>query len=397
MQNQYCYYGFLNVSSPTNLTLISNFYCRECPYSTYIPLISAASRNTSNSKCVSCTYGCSKCYEGNSTHDFTKILLDSPDKINADFKNTILPKSNNRKFEICTNCSNSYYLNLKSKKCVSCPCVKCKENSTGDVGICLECGKSKKSDLQNIEIHFLWLLYIRYDKPKSIISESNFYSKKFNFYGNAVSILDKTATFCKNCPYSNLKCTDEYKGNSNNTPMYKVVQSSYSLSAIHCISPFVYDYEKKRCKICSLKYEPNNSPVRCTVRKKYNIIYDCSGKLKSIENAENTILVAKSFTEIQTHFDAMLTVQSVLALSLFGVEELDIGILFNKLQVCIQDSVLTLSNSITKDLVPTIDKVSLNISIDSADPSIFKFYFIFIFLILIYPYFDLIDFLDFII
>ena len=172
-------------------------------------------------------------------------------------------------------------------------------------------------------------------------------------------VMNKFNTSCYSCPLGSRKCNErEISGIQNviNTN-FKIIQESFSLTVENCFEPFQYDFKLKRCKLCSAF---NNSIIHdCIIKKTIIILYDCINIEKPINNATETIFVAKSPEEIQEILTDFFKEKALIYFNFFAVNFIDIKILFNRKSVCLFDEDLKIKNIIDKQNLKSLKNITL--------------------------------------
>ncbi|EWS71284.1 transmembrane protein, putative (macronuclear) [Tetrahymena thermophila SB210] len=291
------------------------YQCTKCQDEQSIPSIYG---------CIKCPEGCSKCYEGTSTFNFTSQLIYKRDYITI--QDRLDYKNKNYKL-ICTGCLDGYYFDQQFKKCIL---IQCGQN-------CLKCIIINKKP-QCIQCN--------YDKLINQISSLQYFVGMFYYKQNQINnpkqmiTLTSSGDDCQICPLLCETCVNQ--SNVSQNPLYiydaqclsckKTLDKSYILQNYS----ITYDKSRRKCYLCQ------KSEQGCYY-KKQKIIYaqclDLSSRL-----GDGSLKEPINFNRLNE-----------VNLNQFIINELEFDqavIFYNELQVKELEVLLIFVDNICQDLKP---------------------------------------------
>ncbi|EWS74927.1 transmembrane protein, putative, partial (macronuclear) [Tetrahymena thermophila SB210] len=305
-------YKYLDLSQNLNNQV---FQCTKCQDELSIPSIYG---------CIKCPQGCSRCYEGTSTFNFTSQLIYKRESITI--QDRLDYKNKNYKL-ICTECQDGYYFDQQFKQCIL---IQCGQN-------CQKCIIINKQP-QCIQCN--------YDKLINQITSLQYFIGKFYYKQNQINnpkqmiTLTSSGDDCQICP---LLCeTCENKSNVSQNPLY--IYDAQCLSCKKTLDKslllqnysITYDKSRRKCYLCQ------KSEQGCYY-KKQKIIYaqclDLNSRLGDGSQKE------------PINFNRLNEVN----LNQFIINELDFDqavVFYNELQVKELEVLLIFVDNICQDLKP---------------------------------------------
>ncbi|KAL4496599.1 hypothetical protein ABPG72_015960, partial [Tetrahymena utriculariae] len=244
-------YGCLECYSYFDHQNVQLYQCTKCDDQCSVPTING---------CKKCPLGCSKCYEGTRTYNFTSYLIYQRQKYSVQerlsYNNT---QTNYQLF--CTECQAGYYFDQQLKQCLQ---IQCGQNCLqcaliNDKPQCIKCNYDKLLSLVNQFSYFIGILYFKQSQIPNI---------------QDMVTLTQSGNDCQLCPIMCETCINNQDLNLNPLYLYdaqclsckkNILQGQQHLKNYQIVN----DKSRRKCYLCQM------SEKGCFYKKQKTIYTQC--------------------------------------------------------------------------------------------------------------------------
>ncbi|KAL4502225.1 hypothetical protein ABPG72_000460, partial [Tetrahymena utriculariae] len=308
------------------------YQCTQCKDEYSIPSING---------CLICPDGCSECYEGTRTFNFTSVIIYKRPFLKIEERLNYNSSSTNYQL-ICTKCLQGYQFNQQLKQCVKLDCGKnCLQCTLiNDKPQCIQCNYDLLAQLIKNQLYFIQIMY---------------YQKSQDFDIKNMVSLNQAGNDCQLCPLMCDTCISSNDLSINPLFMYEAqcnsCKQSLPSSKLTQDDSITYDKQRKKCYLCLANEQG------CFFKKTQTIYIQCldTNSRKGDGSLQNPINYNR-LNEIQ--------------IDKFILNELDYDqaiVYYNELQVKQLEVQLIFLGDICKDLRPQIFASKLKDSIRSIE------------------------------
>ncbi|EAS06456.2 hypothetical protein TTHERM_01008680 (macronuclear) [Tetrahymena thermophila SB210] len=345
-------YGCQECYSYLDQQNVQIYQCTKCADQNSVPTING---------CKKCPQGCSKCYEGTRTYNFTSYLIYQRKKYNIlerlNYNNT----STNYDL-LCTECLAGYYFDQQLKQCQQ---IQCGQNCLlcaliNDKPQCIKCNYDKLLSLVNQFSYFIGILYFKQSQIPNI---------------QDMVTLTQSGNDCQLCPLMCETCINDQDISQNPLYLYDAqclsCKKNYLQSQQHLKNyQIVNDKSRRKCYLCQ------NSEKGCFYKKQKTIYTQCldlnsklgDGSLQNPVNFNrlNEINIDKLIlSEIEYN-------QAIVYYNELQVKQLEVKLVFLGDQ-CVEAKPQTFITTLKKQ-IRSLQLISLNVtSITNKSPNPIQF------------------------
>ncbi|EWS76629.1 transmembrane protein, putative (macronuclear) [Tetrahymena thermophila SB210] len=232
------------------LSNMSIYQCTSCQDTYSIPSING---------CLKCPDGCSKCYEGTRTFNYTSILVFNRPFLNIQDRLNYNTTSTNYQL-ICTECQQGYQFDQQLKLCVKLNCGKyCLQCALiNNQPQCIQCNYDLLASLIKNQLYFIGTFY---------------YQSIQDFNVKSMVSLTSTGNDCQLCPLMCETCVNNEDLSFNPFYMYNAqclsCKSTLPSSKILKNYRITFDKERRKCFLCE------NGEQGCFFKKQQTIYIQC--------------------------------------------------------------------------------------------------------------------------
>ncbi|KAL4505600.1 hypothetical protein ABPG73_004485 [Tetrahymena malaccensis] len=210
--------------------------------------------------CIKCPLGCSKCYEGTRTYNFTSYLIYQRQKYDVQQRLNYNNTSSNYNL-YCTECQDGYYFDQQQKLCLQ---IQCGQNCLlcaliNNKPQCIQCDYDKLESLVNQFSYFIGILYFKQSKIPNI---------------QDMVTLTQSGNDCQLCPIMCETCINNQDISQNPLYLYDAqcltCKKNYLQGQQHLKNyQIVNDKSRRKCYLCQ------NSEQGCFYKKQKTIYTQC--------------------------------------------------------------------------------------------------------------------------
>ncbi|EAS06466.2 hypothetical protein TTHERM_01008780 (macronuclear) [Tetrahymena thermophila SB210] len=324
----------------------SIYQCTRCQDKLSIPSING---------CISCPQGCSKCYEGTRTFNFTSQLIYKRNNLNIQQRLNYNTSQTNYQL-ICTECQDGYQFDQEIKLCVKLQCgqycLQC--ILINNKPQCIQCNYDLLSSLISYQSYFIGMLYYNLNNLPDI--------------KNLVS-LTSAGNDCQLCPLMCETCVNTKDISVN--PLY--LYDAQCLSCKHSLPTsstqeqykITYDKERRKCYLCQ------NTEQGCFFKKQQTVYIQCLDiNSRKGDGSFQNPLNYNRLNEIgidQLILNEIDYDQAIIYYNELQVKQLEVQLIFLD-DICLEQSTQSFITTL-KDKIRSLELAILNITSIGTKPN----------------------------
>ncbi|KAL4505601.1 hypothetical protein ABPG73_004486 [Tetrahymena malaccensis] len=333
-----CYY----YKDPNSTSLI--YQCTSCFDSYSIPSVNG---------CIKCPQGCSKCYEGNRTFNFTSQLIYKRTQLSVQQRLNYNNTSTNYQL-FCTECQQGYYFDQQQKTCIA---IQCGQYCSLCILInnkpqCIQCNYDKLLQLISSIQYFIGTLYYKQNSIPNIQSMVSLTSKGDD---------------CQICPLMCQTCTNENDISQNPLFLYdsQCLSCKQNLNFIIQNYKITYDKERRKCYMCQ------NTEQGCYYKKQRTIYTKCLNQNSQLgDGSQQNPLNFNRINEVNIDeliLNELQYDQAIVYYNELQVKELEVQLIFLEDQCVEQKNQVFITQ--LQNQIRSLQLISLNITSQTSDPN----------------------------
>ncbi|KAL4496598.1 hypothetical protein ABPG72_015959 [Tetrahymena utriculariae] len=320
------------------------YQCTSCFDSFSIPSING---------CIKCPQGCSKCYEGTRTFNFTSQLIYK--RVQLSIQQRLNYNNTQTNYQLfCTECQQGYYFDQQQKTCTAIQCGKyCSLciliNSKPQ---CIKCNNDKLLQLISPIQYFIGKLYYKQNTIPNIQSMISLTSKGDD---------------CQICPLMCQTCMNESDISQNPLFLYdsQCLSCNRNFNLVLQNYNITYDKERRKCYLCQ------NTEQGCYYKKQRTIYAKCLDQNSQL--GDGSLQNPLNYNRInEINIDELILNelqydQAVVYYNELQVKELEVYLIFLEDQ-CVEQRNQIFSTKL-QNQIRSLQLISLNVTSQTSNPN----------------------------